>query len=164
MTKSFSRGLVLAAGLLASPAVADTDPIPAEAISRKDPRWILIKQFFLDNGAPAHIYVDDFLIAADRNGLDWRLLPSLSMVESGGGREARNNNMFGWDNCKVHFRTVKEGIYRVASMLKNSSVYKSKTSLDEILWTYNPRKAYKVKVRALMAQLGPADLVRAGVP
>ena len=88
MTKSFSRGLVLAAGLLASPAVADPDPIPAEVISQKDPRWILIKQFFLENGAPAHIYADDFLIAADRNGLDWRLLPSLSIVESGGGREA----------------------------------------------------------------------------
>jgi len=163
MTKSFSRGLVLAAGLLSSPAVANTDPIPAEAISRKDPRWILVKQFFLDNGAPAHIYVDDFLIAADRNGLDWRLLPSLSIVESGGGREARNNNMFGWDNCRVHFSTLKDGIYRVASMLKNSSPYKKKTSIDQILWTYNPRIAYTIKVRALMAQLGPAQLVPAGV-
>lgn len=164
MTKSFSRGLVLAAGLLATPAVADTDPIPAEAISRKDPRWILIKQFFLDNAAPAHIYADDFLIAADRNGLDWRLLPSLSIVESGGGREARNNNMFGWDNCRVHFRTVKEGIYKVASMLKNSSIYKKKTSINQILWTYNPRMAYTVKVRALMAQIGPADLAPVGAP
>ena len=164
MTKSFSRGLVLAAGLLASPAVADPDPIPAEPISRKDPRWILINQFFLDNGAPAHIYVDDFLIAADKNGLDWRLLPSISIVESGGGREARNNNMFGWDNCRVHFRTLKEGIYTVASLLKNSSLYKRKTSVNEILWTYNPGKAYTRKVRTLMAQLGPAELAPAGVP
>ncbi len=95
MTKSFSRGVILAAGLLSSPAIADTDFIRAETPSRNDPRRILIKQFFLENGAPAHILVDDFLIAADLNGLDWRLLPSLSMVESGGGREARNNNMFG---------------------------------------------------------------------
>lgn len=162
MTKSFSRGLVLAAGLLASPAVADPDPIAAETISRKDPRWILVKQFFLENGAPAHLYAEDFLIAADRNGLDWRLLPSLSIVESGGGREARNNNMFGWDNCRVHFQTVKEGIYRVASRLKYSSLYRSKTSVDQILWTYNPRKEYTRKVRALMAQLGPLELVPAG--
>ncbi|MDR3718764.1 MAG: hypothetical protein P4K98_08175 [Bryobacteraceae bacterium] len=161
MTKSFSRGLVLAAGLLASPAVADPDPIPAEMVSQKDPRWILVKQFFLDNGAPAHLYTDDFLIAADLNGLDWRLLPSLSIIESGGGREARNNNMFGWDNCRVHFRSVKEGIYRVASWLKNSSMYRSKTSIDQILWTYNPRKEYTRKVRALMAQLGPVELVPA---
>jgi hypothetical protein len=162
MTKSFSRNLVLAAGLLASSAVADTVSNPVQAISRKDPRWIRIKQFFLINGAPAHIYADDFLIAADRNGLDWRLLPSLSLVESGGGREARNNNMFGWDNCKVHFLTLKEGIYRVASMLKNSSIYRRKTSIDQILWAYNPRIAYTIKVRTLMAQLGPAELAPAG--
>ena len=161
MTKSFSRGLVLAAGLLASPAVADPDPIAVEAVSQKDPRWILVKQFLLNNGAPAHRYADDFLLAADMNGLDWRLLPSISIIESGGGREARNNNMFGWDNCKVRFRTTKEGIYRVASWLKNSSVYRSKTTVDQILWTYNPGKEYSRKVRALMAQLGPLDLVPA---
>ncbi len=163
MTKSFSRGLVLAAGLLASPAIADPDPIAVEAVSQKDPRWILVKQFFLTNGAPAHRYTDDFLIAADRNGLDWRLLPSISIIESGGGREARNNNMFGWDNCRVRFRTAKEGIYRVASWLKYSSLYRKKTSVDQILWTYNPRKDYTKKVRALMAQLGPLDLTPAGV-
>jgi hypothetical protein len=158
MTKYFSRGLVLAAGLLASPAVADPDPIAVETVSRKDPRWILVKQFFLENGAPAHLYAEDFLIAADRNGLDWRLLPSLSIVESGGGREAHNNNMFGWDNCRVRFRSVKEGIYRVASRLKYSRLYREKTTLDQILWTYNPRKEYGIKVRALMAQLGPLEL------
>ncbi len=163
MTKSFSRGLVLAAGLLASPAIAGPDPIAVEAVSQKDPRWILVKQFLLNNGAPAHLYTADFLIAADRNGLDWRLLPSLSIIESGGGREARNNNMFGWDNCRVHFRTAKEGIYRVASWLANSSLYRKKTSVDQILWTYNPRKEYTRKVRALMAQLGPLELAPAGV-
>jgi hypothetical protein len=72
--------------------------------------------------------------------------------------------MFGWDNCRVHFRTLKDGIYRVASMLKNSSLYRRKTSVDQILWTYNPRKAYTKKVRALMAQLGPVELAPAGVP
>ena len=163
MTKSFSRGLVLAAGLLASPAIADPDPIAVEVVSQKDPRWILVHQFLLNNRAPAHVYTADFLIAADRNGLDWRLLPSISIVESGGGRETLNNNMFGWDNCRVRFRTVKEGIYRVASWLKHSSIYRQKTSVDEILWTYNPRKEYTEKVRALMAQLGPLELAPAGV-
>jgi len=49
-------------------------------------------------------------------------------------------------------------------MLKNSSLYKRKTSVDQILWTYNPRKAYTKKVRALMAQLGPVELMPASVP
>jgi len=152
----------LAAGLLASPAVAETDSIPAEPISRMDPRWILVKQFFLENNSPAHVYTGDFLIAADTNGLDWRLLPSLSIVESGGGKDPRNNNIFGWANGKQRFHSMRESIYQVAFKLKNSVFFRGKTSLDQILWTYNPQHEYTVKVRRLMARLGPAHLAVAG--
>jgi hypothetical protein len=158
MTKSFSRGLLLAAGLLASPAIADPDALPTETISWKDPRWILLKQFFLENKAPAHEFVEDFLVAADHYGLDWRLLPTLSIVESGGGKEARNNNMFGWANCKVRFQSTREGIYEVAYRLRHSSLYRNKSTVKGILWTYNPRKEYTRKVVALMNHLGPAQL------
>ena len=156
MTKSFSRGLVMAAGLLAAPALADPDPVHVKLIPGADARWIRIRQFFQKNNSPAHEYAQDFLIAADQNGLDWRLLPSLSLVESGGGKEARNNNIFGWGNCKVHFRTAREGIYEVASRLKNSYLYRGKESLDEILWTYNPSEEYVRQVVAVMNRLGPA--------
>lgn len=162
MTRSFSRGLVVAAGLLAVPALADPDPVHVKMIPRADARWILIRQFFLKNNSPAHEYARDFLIAADQNGLDWRLLPSLSLVESGGGKEARNNNIFGWGNCKVRFRTTREGIYQVASRLKNSYLYKGKGSLDEVLWTYNPRKEYVRQVIAVMNRLGPSEPLPAG--
>ena len=156
MTRSFSRGLVVAAGLLAVPALADPDPVHVKMIPRADSRWILIRQLFEKNNSPAHEYARDFVIAADQNGLDWRLLPSLSLVESGGGKQARNNNILGWGNCKVRFRTTREGIYRVASRLKKSYLYKGKGSLDEILWTYNPRKEYVQQVIAVMNRLGPA--------
>ena len=131
-------------------------------IPRADARWILIRQFFEKNNAPADEYAKDFLIAADQNGLDWRLLPSLSLIESGGGKSARNNNIFGWGNCKVRFRTTREGIYQVASRLKNSILYKGKGSVDEMLWTYNPRQEYVQQVIAVMNRLGPVVPVSAG--
>jgi hypothetical protein len=162
MTRSFSRGLVVAAGLLAVPALANPDPIHVKMIPRADARWILIRQFFEKNNAPADEYAKDFLIAADQNGLDWRLLPSLSLIESGGGKSARNNNIFGWGNCKVRFRTTREGIYQVASRLKNSILYKGKGSVDEMLWTYNPRQEYVQQVIAVMNRLGPVVPVSAG--
>ena len=155
MTRSFSRGLVVAAGLLAVPALADPDLIHVKLTPRADTRWILIRQFFEKNNSPAHEYAKDFLIAADQNGLDWRLLPSLSLVESGGGKSARNNNIFGWGNCKVRYRTTREGIYQVASRLKNSYLYKGKGSVNEMLWTYNPKQEYVQQVIAVMNRLGP---------
>ena len=162
MTKSISRGLVVAAGLLAVPALADPDPVHVKLIAQADARWIMIKEFFLRNNSPAHEFTQDFLTAADQNGLDWRLLPSLSLVESGGGKQARNNNIFGWGNCKVRFRTTREGIYKVAARLRNSYLYKGKGTLDEILWTYNPRKEYVQQVLAVMQRLGPAEPLPAG--
>ena len=156
MTKSFSRGLVVAAGLLAAPALADPEPVHVKVIPQADARRTLIKEFFLKNNSPAHEYAQDFLTAADLNRLDWRLLPSLSLVESGGGKEARNNNIFGWGNCKVHFRTTRDGIYQVAASLRSSYLYRGKANLNEILWTYNPRKTYVKQVLAVMNRLGPA--------
>ena len=44
-----------------------------------------------------------FLEAADDYALDWRLLPSLSYVESTGGKAARNNNLFGWNSGRAQF-------------------------------------------------------------
>jgi hypothetical protein len=135
--------------------------MPIETISRKDPRWILIKQFFLERDAPAHRFAEDFLIASDRNGLDWRLLPSIALIESTGGKAARYNNIFGWANCTVHFKTVSEGIYRVASRLRHADSYKNRTTVDQILWIYNPQPDYVRQVHAVMDRLGPANLMAA---
>ena len=49
--------------------------------------------------------------------LDWRLLPSLSFVESSGGKAARNNNLFGWDSGRAAFSSAAAGIRAVASSL-----------------------------------------------
>lgn len=161
MTKVISRGLVLLAGLVAVQGAADPDPRVPTVTVQTDPRLLRIKQFFLEHDCPAHVYAEDFLHAADQHNLDWRLLPSLSFVESSGGKDAHNNNMFGWDNCKQAFRSSREGIYRVASQLGRSKTYRNK-SLGTILKLYNPREEYKTRVFAVMNELGPADLLPAG--
>ena len=52
-----------------------------------------------------------------------------------------NNNMFGWDNCRVRFTSLRDGIYVVAERLANSDYYREK-SLDGVLHTYNPVPGY----------------------
>jgi hypothetical protein len=161
MTRMISRGLILVAGLVAVQGAADPDPRIPTVTVQTDPRLIRIKQFFLQRDCPAHVYAEDFLHAADQHNLDWRLLPSLSFVESTGGKDAHNNNMFGWDNCNSAFRSSREGIYRVASQLGRSKLYRNK-SIATILKLYNPRDEYKLRVIAVMDQLGPANLITVG--
>jgi hypothetical protein len=153
---------MVVAGLFGIASPADPDPRPAELIVQTDPRLIRVRDYFIEKGSPAHLYAADFIHAADRNNLDWRLLPSISMIESGGGKAARNNNIFGWDNCNQRFRTTREGIYRVASRLRHSPYYRNK-NVEQILRVYNPNSDYCAKVTWVMQQLGPADLVPQGV-
>jgi len=162
LTRLISRSLVLVAGLAAVSGQAGPNAFSLKPAVSTDPRLIRIRQYFLERDCPAHQYAEDFVLAADRHELDWRLLPSLSMIESTGGKEARNNNMFGWDNCDVRFENSRQGIYHVASRLAQSRFYKGK-SLDQTLKTYNPRRAYGKKVKLVMAQLGPPNLAPAGV-
>ena len=158
MTKVISRGVVLAAGLLALPGAADPDPRPAEVVSSQtDPRLIRIQQYFGEKDCPAREFAADFIVAADSLDLDWRLLPSISMIESTGGKAQRNNNMFGWDNCNIRFSSTRAGIYAVAEHLANSPLYREK-DLDDVLWTYNPRPDYAHRVKAVMRELGPVNL------
>ena len=89
---------------------------------------------------------------ADTYTLDWRLLPSISYLESTGGKAGRNNNIFGWDSGRARFSTPAAGIYAVGYRLAYSGLYRDK-SLDEVLTTYNPDAAYGRKVKSVMRRI-----------
>ena len=65
-----------------------------------DLRETILRKFLRDKHCPDQDFTEVFIAEADAHGLDWRLLPSLALVESGGGRNARGNNLFGWANGK----------------------------------------------------------------
>jgi hypothetical protein len=143
-------GLVMVAGMLAPPlAVA---PYAQERTA--DYRFEALTSFFQKAACPAERYAQAFLDAADRYDLDWRLLPSLSYIESTGGKAARNNNFFGWDSGNAQFSSPAAGIQEVGYRLANSSLYKDK-DLDEILATYNANADYGRKVKFVMRQIAP---------
>lgn len=156
--RKLSQGLVLFAGLMTQTPTPESGRLPPTipAQREEDPRLARLKEFFGRYGSPAHDLAEDFLIAADRHSLDWRLLPSISFIESGGGKVYRNNNILGWDNCNQRFSTVREGIHQVADRLARSRLYKDKNVTD-MLRTYNGADEYYTKVLAIMERLGPSD-------
>ena len=95
-------------------------------MKQNDPRLSRLQKFFGDRDCPLRDSAKDFLIAADQNQLDWRLLPSISMIESSGGKDYGNNNVFGWGSCKERFSSVRAGIHYVAAQLGKSRRYKGK--------------------------------------
>jgi hypothetical protein len=146
------REILLVAGLLVAPAAVSRKQYQVQAAV--DPRLHRLQQFFAARDCPLRESAQDFLIAADQNQLDWRLLPSISMVESSGGKDYTNNNVFGWDSCHESFTSVRAGIHFVASQLARSKRYRGK-NLDGKLQLYNPLPDYPHRVKAVMQALGP---------
>jgi hypothetical protein len=154
---SVARQMVVIAGLLSVPVATTVDRKPPQPIrdpgAQADYRLLKLNKFFSDGNCPLRAAAADFLEASDRYDLDWRLLPSISMVESSGGKAFRNNNVLGWGSCDRRFPSVRAGIHAVASRLATSSLYRDK-DLDAVLATYNPDPEYVVRVKSVMRKIG----------
>ena len=154
------RKILVFAGLLAAPGM----PVGAQTVSEtrkaEDPRVSRLEQFFAQNNCRLRNLASDFIEAADRNALDWRLLPSISLVESGGGKAYKNNNVFGWRSGREKFTSIRESIHQIAFRLGNSKLYRNKNT-EAILKTYNPYTTYTLKVKNVMQLIGPADFTLA---
>ncbi|OGI76760.1 hypothetical protein A3B85_02455 [Candidatus Nomurabacteria bacterium RIFCSPHIGHO2_02_FULL_37_13] len=105
---------------------------------------------------------------ADKNSLDWRLLPAIAVRESTGGKfdcKKVTFNPFGWGSCKIGFKSNEEAIEIVAKNLggnnpKTAHYYGDKTT-KQILRAYNPPSIvprYAEQVISIMNAIGDADM------
>ena len=167
----YSKQLMVAAGLLVVPFTlkleepATATPVPATPKAQEaprpalspvtvDPRPARLKNFFCRLHCPITELSEEFVHAADDNRLDWRLLPSISVIESGGGKLFKNNNIFGWSNGLILFPTIRSGIHEVAFKLGRSPLYQNRDSKGK-LQVYNPNEEYVSRVMTVMDQISP---------
>lgn len=129
-----------------------------------DPRIQALDGFFTAHKCP-YANSQAYLTAADKYGLDYRLLPALSVVEQECGRKNPHNNLFGYGSKTVcpkdkkcystvmPFASIETGIDFVANALATKSYYKGKT-LKQVLHAYNSANPnYYGRVTGLMAQI-----------
>jgi hypothetical protein len=106
-------------------------------------------------------------IEAEKNDLDWRLLPAIAVRESTGGKfdcQKVENNPFGWGSCKIGFNSNEEAIETVARNLGGNNPGTEKhyanKSLKQILRAYNPPSVvprYAEQVMSMMKAIGPEE-------
>ena len=153
--KRLHSGLVLVAGFLGVAAATGYAEHDASAVHRKfDIRETILRKFFKENHCPAESYAETFILEADSHKLDWRLLPSLAMVESGGGQRQRKNNYFGWDNGVSRFNSATEAIHHVAQALAEGRSYKGKDTNGKLA-AYNKAPEYRELVLGVMRRISP---------
>jgi len=139
---------------------AQIAPVSTARPMGSDPRTVRLQRFFSKLHCPVVTLSEDFVRAADDNQLDWRLLPSIAIIESSGGKAYRNNNIFGWRNGDQVFPSIRAGLNHVAYKLGRSPLYRSRSSLGK-LRLYNPNEEYPGNVMAVMNRISPVvDLGR----
>ena len=102
----------------------------------QDVRAQKIDNYFRERNMPLEGYGKKMVEVAEKNGLDWRLLPAISIRESSGGKHMCKNNPFGWGSCKIIFSSLNEAIDTVGYKLNNLPVYKGKSTKQK-LYYYN---------------------------
>lgn len=90
--------------------------------------------------APLAQYADKFVQVANKYNLDYRLLPAISVMESGGGKVLfRPYNAWGWG--KKTFTSFEQGIETVGKGLRTGYFDKGADTVDKIAPIYCPPNA-----------------------
>ena len=139
-----------------SPTTAKVSTEKSKEEIRKE-RAAAINKYYSDKNMPLYGTGLQFVLVAEKYGLDWRLLPAISIRESSGGREACGNNPFGWGSCKLHnFKSYDEAIETLGKHLGGASAstskyYAGKTTAEK-LYYYNGsvEPAYTGEVLGIM--------------
>lgn len=98
-------------------------------------------RIFLEKyGSPLSEYSEEFVIYADINGLDYRLVPSISGVESTFGKHIpfKSFNAYGWANGEYVFTSWTDSIAHVSETLKISYIDKGAPTIAKIARRYAP--------------------------
>jgi len=118
----------------------------------EDSRVKILESFLNKYSSPLAAYAKDFIDNADFYGLDWRLVASISGVESTFGKHIPYNSYNGWGwgiygNNVIYFSSWEEGIETVSKGLRINYINKWKaTNVYEIgrIYAASPRWASNV--------------------
>lgn len=97
--------------------------IPVINSTGVDYRVKILSSYLKEQNSPLQPYAGDFVAAADKYNLDWKLVAAISGVESSFGQAIPTNSYNGWgwgvygDNV-IRFKSWKEGIYTVSQGLR----------------------------------------------
>lgn len=120
-----------------------------------------LKNFLDSVNSPLSPYASNFVREADKYGLDYRLVASISGVESTFGKRipTKSYNAYGWANGNYTFKSWPDSISVVSSTLKYNYIDKGADSVYEIAKIYAPpSKTWAGKVRYFVNKIDPLPM------
>lgn len=99
-----------------------------------------LRKFLEKYNSPLAEYAEAFVIYADENNLDYRLVPAITGVESTFGKRipVDSYNAYGWANGEYSFTSWEDSISHVSEVLKKKYINRGADTISEIARIYAP--------------------------
>lgn len=136
---SQTHSIVLAKSLDSQNQIADmTGKNP-----QKDIRTVVLQKFFTTYNSPLENEADFIVNASDSWGLDYKIIPAISMQESGGCKKIPFNSFNCWGlgiygKNSLSFNSYSEAITQVAKTIKQSYFKNGLTNITLLEDKWNP--------------------------
>ncbi len=120
-----------------TPTPTPTPKAKKKKVKKVDCRVIAVRNYLQSIGAPLATHANTFVKVADTYGLDYRLLPAISVIESTGGKFLfRPYNPFGWG--RRGFASFDQAIWHVGRGIRTGYYNKGFTNPYAIAKVYCP--------------------------
>jgi len=141
-------------------ALPGSENVVEGRVTGDDARVEIVRQFFRKYNSELEPYAKDVIIAADKYGLDYRLIPAIGMQESNLCKKApkESNNCWGfgiYGKKITKFDTYADAIDTVTKTLANNYKANGLETPEEIMKMYTPSSngSWAASVSHFMAQL-----------
>ncbi len=126
----------------------------------KDNRAAKLATYLAAHDSPLTEEASHFVAEADRLGLDWKLVPAISGLESTFGKHipSHSYNAWGWGvftgkQSGAYFTDWKNGITEVSEGLRHNYMDRGAITIEQIGRIYAASPTWAWRVRFLMAEI-----------
>lgn len=125
-----------------------------ESVS-SDIRVKALKNIFEKNNSPLAEASEAYVKLADKNGIDWKLLPSIAGLESSFGKRLMPNsyNAYGWGGGHIYFESWEDGIDTITKALSEKYYARGANTVWTIGPIYAESPTWAVRVNSFMQQI-----------
>lgn len=130
-------------------------------ITINDYRIVNLERYLKAKGSPLSQYAKEFVIYADKYGIDYRLVPAITGVESNFGKKIPKNsyNAYGWNGGNYKFTSWPDSINEVSRTLRFKYIEKGAITIDQIAKIYcPPSNSWAGKVKYFIEKIDPLPL------
>ncbi|MCL4397513.1 hypothetical protein M1403_00550 [Patescibacteria group bacterium] len=140
----------------------------SQKVFATDVRTEKVANFLQSQNSPLVYFAQDFVEAADKNHLDYRLLVAISGVESTFGKYYLRGtyNAYGWGGGLIYFKSWPDGISSISADLKTNYVDKGVNNVWSIGRIYCPPNSanWSAKVQYFMEKIDATPAAFVSVP